>query len=268
SLVSPCNAQSALWGAIKGKVEQKASQVVTGEMDGSARNQRQDDMPSSRDDVAPRRQMLGMHSGDTFASGNRTLFRDDFASTGNGHMPGTWKTNGSGEVVTLDGEPGKWLKLQNFATYKLAKPVSLPARFTLEFDVIVVAEKVNDLSTFAFGFAKDNSVRTYMQDAYNDGALNAVSLHYMNGDDGTVASSASGKHHPIDFDLEGYANRPMHVAIAVDGDRMQVYLDRTKIADTQLFRDNSVRYFFLSAPIRSEHGASLVVSNFRMDGYQ
>lgn len=267
-LVLPCHAQSALWGAIKGNVEQKATQVVSDQIDGSAHTRREQEVGSPRSDTAPRRKLLTIHSGDTFAPGNHDLFRDDFAATANGRMPASWKTNGSGEVVTLDGVAGKWLKLQNFATYKLAKASSLPSRFTLEFDVIAVADQVADLSPLTFGFAKDNSVRSYIPDAYNEGALNAVSLEYMNGHGGTVSSSASGKHHPLDIALEDYVNRSMHVAIAVDGDRMQVYLDQTKIADTDLFRGNAARYFFISAPIDSSHGASLVVSNFRIADYQ
>lgn len=239
-------------------IEQRPAQNVDNRVD------------STNDRSGDRRRSLIIHGQSDFVPGDVTLFQDDLASAPLGSMPSTWKTNGSGEVVSLQGIPGKWLQLQEFASYKLASPIDFPSRFTVEFDVVVAADQVRDAGNFVFGFARDNSVRNYIPDAYNEGALNGVSVPYMNGSsaDVSVSSSATGYHHASPTDLTGYADRVMHVAFAVDGDTAQVYLDKTKVADTRLFDHNPVKHLFLSAPIRYDHGARILASNFRIAGFK
>jgi len=205
---------------------------------------------------------LRINEGFTFVPGTNTLIEDDFADTAVGAMPTGWKTNGSGAVVAVEGMEGRWLSLQNFATYKLAQPPELPANFTLEFDLVYAADSVRDVSDIPFGFTSDNTVRSYVQDAHNNAGIAVVSL----GPDASssVASSATDHYHAFDFDYTPYANRIMHVSIAVEGDSMKVYLDRTKIADSQLFRSNPAKYFFISAPIYMENGANVLFGNFRV----
>ena len=244
---------------VQQSVDQKAAEKISGQMN-----------PATTEQSPERRKSLIIHSQFDFVPGDVTLFQDDFAAAPLGSMPSTWKTNGSGEVVNLQGMPGKWLQLQAFASYKLAKAIDLPSRFTAEFDVVVAADKVEDAGQFVFGFAGDNSVRSYMSDAYNDGALNAVTVAYVNGSGGdvTVASSATAYSYSSPTNMVGYANRVMHVAFAVNGDNVQIYLDKTKVADTRLFDHNPAKYLFLSAPIRYDHGAQILVSNFRIAGFK
>src|SRR3546814_8534958 len=58
----------------------------------------------------------------------------------------------------------------------------------------------------------------------------------------------------------------MHVSIAVDGDRMRVYIGREKIADARLFDGNRAKYLFISAPVRYDHGAQTLIGNLRKIG--
>ncbi len=222
---------------------------------------RQDSVVSDRE-----RRPLIIDQVDDFVPGTEPLVRTDFANATIGSMPAGWKTNGSGDVVTVQGLPGKWLKLQNFASYKLAAPPRLPSRFTVQFDLVVATESTRDIGFIHAGFAKDNSVRTYLQDAYNDGAINAVTFGYAG--DGGVASSATGYTHSVEMDMHGFANRVMHVSIAVDGDNERIYIDRTKIADARLFNNNVAKYFFLSAPVSTEHDAKVLFGNFQVDGFR
>lgn len=259
--IAPVHAQS-LWDAVKDTVQHKATQAIEKSIDNPPD-------PRTGDTGHPSHPaMLSINGGAAFTAGNVPLFHGDLAATRIGAMPSAWKTNGSASVVSLGGMPGHWLKLANSATYKLVDPVRLPQHFTVQFDVIAVADKINDLDGFHFGFAHDNSVRNYIMDAYNDGAINAIKLNYSNSGGGSVASSATGYHHFFDFDLEGYPNRPLHVALDVNGDTMRVYLDHTKIADTKLFLGNGARHFFMSSSLNSKHGAAIVVGNFRIDGFE
>lgn len=253
-LAVPCQAQfSGVLDGLKNRVEDAVGRQVGG----------QSPDVQSAGDGEPHR-ALRINTGFDFVRGATPIMHDDFAGTAAGAMPRTWKTNGSGGIATIDGIPGTWLALQNFATYKLTSPPQLPARFTLEFDVIGAADTSRDLNSLTFGFAKDNSVRSYIQDAYNDGAITTVDLGYAG--DGSVSSSATGYHHSVDRDMRSTVNRVIHVSIAVDGDNEKVYLDNEKIADAQLFKGNAVKYFFMSAPVDTDHGARFLFGNFRIDG--
>ena len=226
------------------------------------------DRPAREDDVASDgdHHSLVINQAYDFIPGTEPLVHTDFADAAIGSIPGTWKTNGSGDIVTVQGLSGKWLRLQDFASYKLVAPPRLPSRFTVQFDIVVATDVTRDIGFIHAGFANDNSVRTYLQDAYNDGAINAVTFGYAG--DGGVASSATGYNHPVVMDMRGFANRVIHVSIAVDGDNERIYVDRRKIADARLFNGNPARYFFISAPTSTEHEAKVLFGNFRMDAFR
>ena len=257
AMSTPSNAQL---GDLLNSVKSKAAAKIREQMDLDKRVQQDqvdsDDRPNS----------LIIDQGFDFVPGTEQIVQTDFANATIGSMPASWKTNGSGDIVTVQGVPGKWLKLQNFASYKLVNPPQLPSRFTVQFDILVVTESTRDIGFIHAGFAKDNSVRNYLQDAYNNGAINAVTFGYAG--DGGVASSATGYSHSVALDMRGFANRVMHVSIAVDGDNERIYIDHAKIADAKLFNNNSARYFFVSAPVSTEHGAKVLFGNFRVDKFR
>lgn len=238
-----------LFNAVKGKVEQEVERQIQG---GQAQSS----------SVSDGKSRLRVNEGFNFTPGSTVLVQEDFSNTAIGAMPQTWKTNGSGTVVSVDGLDGKWLALDSFATYKLKQPPQLPDRFTIEFDVVFAADSSRDVGSIPFGFTANNSVRSYVQDAHNDAGIAVVTLGPRGGS--SVSSSATEYYHAFDFDYKPYANRVMRVSIAVDGDAMQVYLDRTKIADSQLFRNSPSKYFFISAPINLKAGAKVLFGNFRI----
>ena len=53
-----------------------------------------------------------------------------------GDFPAKWNTNGSGEIVTISGKPGRWLKLAGSGFYLPEFITALPDDFTLEFDIL------------------------------------------------------------------------------------------------------------------------------------
>lgn len=251
---APASAQLGdLLNAVKEKVEQEVERPVQGAQDGQAQTRSVQGEGSSR---------LRINEGFNFTPGRTVLVHDEFSDTAIGAMPHSWKTNGSGAVVSVDGLEGQWLSLQSFATYKLETPPQLPESFTIEFDVVLAADSSRDVGGMPFGFTADNSVRSYVQDAYNDAGITVVNLNPQGSS--TASSSATEYYHSFDFDYKPYANRVMHVSIAVDGNAMQVYLDRAKVADAQLFRDNPAKYFFISAPINLDNGANVLFGNFRI----
>ncbi len=60
----------------------------------------------------------------------------------------------------------------------------------------------------------------------------------------------------------------MHVSIEVHTNRVKGYLDKTKIVDTDLFRNEKAKHFFISSPLRQRHGARVLFSNFVVKTYK
>ncbi|EHQ29665.1 hypothetical protein [Mucilaginibacter paludis] len=188
-------------------------------------------------------------------------FTEDFSKYEIGASPRCIKTNGAATVAHPTGQQGKWLLLQDNITYKLNRPVSLPKSFTFEFDILAKAEQIKDMSPISFGFVKDNAAREYIS---NGGAF--VQLHYYDADAVNIGNYDLKKEANTKFDLSATANRPLHVKLVVSGNQMAVYLDDTKLADTLLFQSQAGRYFYISGPNQSEHGAKLFISNFKIAG--
>jgi len=46
-----------------------------------------------------------------FVPGAAVIFSDNFEKDAINDFPAGWNTNGSGQVVTLDGKEGKWLEI-------------------------------------------------------------------------------------------------------------------------------------------------------------
>lgn len=250
---TPAHAQfSRLLESVKNRVEEKAAEQVDNMIDGQA-------APQEQSQAAPSR-ALAVRAASDFVPGDRVLLQDSFTDTAPGAMPRGWQTNGSGRVVEVEQIDGHWLDTQAGAVYKLARRMELPRRFTVEFELLALADKIGDLNPVKFGFAPDNSVA-------DNRPINTVSLQYYNDDDFYVSSRATDYHHSSDFDLRGYANRVMPVAISVDGDQMRVYLDGRKIADARLFRGNPTRQFYIEAPLNMDNGSRLAFGNVRIAAF-
>ncbi|MFA6246583.1 MAG: hypothetical protein WC615_06560 [Mucilaginibacter sp.] len=188
-------------------------------------------------------------------------FNEDFAKCEIGASPRSIKTSGAATIARPQGQQGKWLLLQDNITCKLNRLASLPKSFTFEFDILAQAEQIKDMSPISFGFVKDNAAREYIS---NGGAF--VQLHYYDADAVNIGNYDLKKEANIKFDLSATANRPLHVKLVVSGDQMAVYLDGTKLADTMLFQPQAARYFYISGPNKSENGARLFISNFKIAG--
>ncbi|WCT12527.1 hypothetical protein [Mucilaginibacter jinjuensis] len=102
-------------------------------------------------------------------------------------------------------------------------------------------------------------MRDYIQ---TEGAY--VNLLYYNTNQVNIGSSKTNKDINGTFDLGTDENRPMHVSILVDGDRVVVYLDKTKLADTILFMPTDAKNFYISGPMKYQNGAKVLISNLKI----
>ncbi|GGD54677.1 OmpA family protein [Muriicola marianensis] len=71
-----------------------------------------------------------------FIPGDQLVIWEDFSQDAIGDFPALWFTNGSGEVVNIEGFEGKWLMLKDNSNYFLDRILGLPENYTIQFDLI------------------------------------------------------------------------------------------------------------------------------------
>jgi OmpA-OmpF porin, OOP family len=188
-----------------------------------------------------------------FISGEKVIAIEDFSQDAIGDFPGRWNTNGSGEVVTLSGQPGKWLLLSDRSvTYPEFFP-NLPADCTIEMDVAFIGESS---SWFDIDFVKDfnnfqynNEIKVRF-DPIREGssaiyAPNGISNHKSNTpwsiDNGSVAK----------------------IYIWKQKTRLRVYVNETKIWDLPRVFDADATYKLIFNPWMGTESTTFV-TNIRM----
>ncbi|MCX2480031.1 hypothetical protein OQY15_13100 [Pedobacter sp. MC2016-15] len=196
----------------------------------------------------------------SFVPGRSLYFADNFATDAAGRMPRQWKSSGGGSIVTVPDVPGKWLALAPRTTYRIDSILAMPGNFTVEFDILTRSTQAKDIGALVFGFARDNSNRSYIQDAYNDNAITGTQLHFWN-EDVNNASSDTKINNSLEYPLSNYGNTVLHVSMSIEGENMRVYLNRSKLVDTRMFKTNTIKYFYLSAPYDYEGEAMAYFSN-------
>jgi len=78
---------------------------------------------------------LSYYSKYDFVSGDKVVAFEDFSQDAVGDFPAKWNTNGSGEIVSIEGEQGKWLMINKKGKYFPEYIKELPENFTLEYDL-------------------------------------------------------------------------------------------------------------------------------------
>ncbi|HEU0005060.1 MAG TPA: hypothetical protein VFS12_03620 [Terriglobia bacterium] len=71
-----------------------------------------------------------------FVPGEKVVAFEDFMDGEIGDFPARWNTNAAGEIVTIEGKPGRWLKFTRAGVFSPELTPTLPDNFTLEFDLL------------------------------------------------------------------------------------------------------------------------------------
>lgn len=177
-----------------------------------------------------------------FIPGEQIVYTESFEQDAIGELPTGWNTTGTGEVVTLNNFPGKWLQLHQRSFYLTSNEKEFGENYTVEFDVIMQLKYNGHFYPyFSFGFIGTNGepaagndfLRNYRKYASiegifypADGGRSRMDIRtfktgreYYNGDDQVVGI------------LSDYFGKPMHIAIQVQKERMRVWAGQDKIFD-------------------------------------
>ncbi|MCB0508092.1 MAG: OmpA family protein [Chitinophagales bacterium] len=201
-----------------------------------------------------------------FIPGEKVIAEEDFSQDAIGDFPAKWNTNGSGELVTIDGQQGKWLK---FGPESIIYPefvTNLPENFTVEFYVASTKPFSFYSTAFNFFFAplaspSKNYVnwKQYIGEK-KEGVL--VAIHPQ-----AAGNNEMGQKFIVTYDDNGaeiinnHSDFPnfnctnkniVKVSIWRQKQRLRVYIDETKIWDIPKAFSATAKYNFMG---------------FRTDGY-
>ncbi len=200
-----------------------------------------------------------------FVPGTKVIFADDFKLDAMADFPAKWNTNGSGKIVTIDGQPGKWLDIVHGSVVNPVLDKPLPENCTIEFDLYlqVQGERLTPYINFGLTPVKD----VMREDlGYKDKFF--VGINRYNENDGRTLEYGLKEvvGNKNDFPLPSYVNKVLHVSMAMNKARVRVYFDKTKLIDlpralTPELRNN---FYFANMGMVPASELGVLVANLRI----
>ena len=252
---------NAVENGVKGLFKKKKNNAEPAEKQ-IQRSEAEPQVPETAQDVKPvadTKPTLALYSKFDFIPGSKIIFFDDFGQENIGDFPASWFSNGSGEVVSLNNFPGKWLNMTAPGCYYPETDLLTTENFTVEFDMIL---NVPEGENFSVGFYV---VSGNIKEPNEGGAIPGVA-----GVKTTI--------NPTSIDLSGYAdgaytidsksteftinpNEKVHFSYWIQKQRMRIYVNEKKVADSPRILPLGFKYNIL----RFELGDSKpLISNFRV----
>lgn len=181
-----------------------------------------------------------------YVAGERELFTDYFEQDAVGDFPAKWNTNNSGAVVTLNGIPGKWLKIPQRTASWPELDYPLPENFTIDFDLVYSTLERRNPIHFGFGVKSEKFYFTIYD-----------IIEHKNGQGGKTKS----------YGLEAMVGTPVHFSIAVNNTRIRLFIEDKKIFDLpKAFNSDSFRkgFYVSSSFVIPEKEDAYYLGNLRI----
>ncbi len=200
-----------------------------------------------------------------FVPGEKVLFFDDFSGENIGDFPGRWNTNGSGEVVTLGGMPGKWLKMKTGGTFYPETGKGFPENFTFEFDLVASFETEPGCIDIGMYKSTPDEAMDGLVPGEGGGTcrLEGHSISIFNWKEGNYAGIENSTDNNYYFE---HNNNKIRISVSVQKQRMRLYVDAVKIYDVPRFFPEGIlidRVRFALGSCEME-GYQPFISNFRI----
>jgi outer membrane protein OmpA-like peptidoglycan-associated protein len=204
-----------------------------------------------------------------FIPGEKVVAYADFSQDEIGDFPNRWNTNGSAEVMTVEGRKGKWLSVAKEGYFIPMFINSLPENFTLEYDVIFIPPAtLKGPNTSPFGFQlvsidiKKNPFEyaparaQFMIDPY---------LERFNYESYAKAGQKILDNSTHVDGLERHSLHSYHVSVWRQKQRVRVYLDQNKVCDLPMVLSETEKYNAIR--FRTElnnDGSNWLMSNIKL----
>lgn len=221
--------------ATKGKGKKDKDAEAGGAEGGGAAGEGRPD-GAAAGDAAPR--TLKAYSKFDFVPGDQLVAVEDFMQDAIGDFPARWNTNTSGEVVTIDGEEGHWLKLTAAGIFYPEFLATIPENATIEFDLMVNPEYSYYCNCIRVKFVDATTANLLMPGPINEveisidpqsagGGIGTTAILARDGQGLTVISNDREQ-----SKLVGDNKAPkVHVALWRQKQRVRVYLNEEKVWD-------------------------------------
>jgi len=164
-----------------------------------------------------------------FRPGNVAVFEDNFSRDQPGDFPAKWDANGSGEIVTVNGE--KWFRLSNQATFLPMANTNLPDNYPIEFDLLTQGMDKKTSSQAMITLILDDNSNFKKGKNWSMVELSPVQYTDSQGVIEKVEGGSRVMRNKIGKDIRSYTNKAARVSIAVNKTRMRVWMDDNKIVD-------------------------------------
>jgi OOP family OmpA-OmpF porin len=170
-----------------------------------------------------------------FVPGEKVIGFEDFSTGSIGDFPAGWNTDASGELVTIEGKPGRWLWLTKPGEFIPELAQEYPEDFTFEFDLlhgipinggniyICIAEMPggNNLGGWPYAI---NQFNIELGDA-NTGTETGITRFSARKNNNTDINNS------VNTTVLNDKNNPVHVSIWRQKERVRVYINEEKVWD-------------------------------------
>jgi outer membrane protein OmpA-like peptidoglycan-associated protein len=165
-----------------------------------------------------------------FVPGANVLFEEHFEKDALLDFPAQWNTNGSGKVVNIEGQQGKWLDIAHNSVVNPVLNKALPENCTIGFDLFLQVQGDQLTPYIQFGLT---SVSDILKDdiAYKDKFFVGINRYHENDGHSLEYGLKDVVGNKNDFPLPSYANRVLHIDMAINKTRIRVYADQVKLID-------------------------------------
>jgi len=198
-----------------------------------------------------------------FVPGEKILFYDDFGVDAIGDFPAKWNTNGSGEIVTINGLNGRWLKIPDNTLSFPEFRSSLPENFSIEFDLYYPSGVTRPPITFGFTEVKNPAKES----------IKHKKVFYfrippsVDNNIGYSTSLYSGRETTQAWPANKIAGKVIHVSMAINKQRIRLYMNENKLFDLpKAFEPLSLlnNFHFRAAELIPKPKEGFYVSNVRI----
>jgi len=231
------------------KIDKKVNESVEGDKKKTKGTDKPDATAPGNEKDQPATNALQVNKSSDFTPGQNILFSENFEKDAVNDFPAAWNTTGSGEVVTINNIPGKWLSIpQKTLTYPEHVSV-LPENFTIEFDLLIPTEK---RSPITFGFSESKNP---VKEGINYKKLFYFRIDHAQDFIGSTNRYYSGGESNQAFKASKLAGKPVHVSMSINKTRIRLYINGEKLFDLpRAFEPAAIRnsFFFRASEITSE----------------
>lgn len=199
-----------------------------------------------------------------FKTGEIPFFIEDYSQDRLGDFPSQWDTNGSGELVSIEGQ--KWLRLANASMYIPITQKNLPENYTIEFNLLTkgLDRKTSSQAFLTLLFSSDSGFKK--GDTWS---MVELSPCQFIGGSGVVEKVVAGERqlrNKLNKDIRETIKGFSKVSIAVNGPRIRVWLNENKLVDVpRLMGEGITTFKLLTRGLRDNRNVDeLFIQNFKV----